>query len=285
MQIITYILLFLTPFLLGPILLGFPSDGFEAELAIENWVAFFALIIVWRLFCPYIGRPSKISFEVPGRLERTLGKLHWPIFILLLLLVLFFINFFRTKATPQVFGLGLGIMAVAVLDDTLFRRKNSLFSIASFFVYNSLIGLLSVRILQNHWYLPVVICSVSLGLNLTIPRIAGFIQAAVEEREQLPKKRSTDRKLELMQRATRLIRLYSAVIMLAPLGFTVLGMQGLLPRVYALMIICPAVATPLLGQLHRWEQHLAPFPGDFDKQSSGISLLFVVMLLAVSLLS
>ncbi len=265
----------ISPFFLGLVLIPVDAhseffDGYlKAYLSFLLMFSFFALLRWVVLREMHRSRAlkalpkKKSSAPSPGKTRERI--IHHILLFGTSILVLASLRPFKDGFPEESFVVALVALAGSALGDSLAMRGHLLSATVARLIYFTGVGFLSIQpSLPDAVWQPAL---VALGLGCMI--------AAHSLSKELTKPSGAANLSSIL--TIRSLRLYSILILSGPLFIAALVYLGQLETIYFLLFTIYPFAYPLLQRLAKTSQ-LSEMPPLFREQTTGISLLYVVML-------
>ena len=221
---------------------------------LERYLLFIALVLTLKGLAQYaeyyfwdqLGLKQKVA----SRILPLLGFLGGACIVLTLLTLL------RLRLEQLSFLVLLAIMILEGLRTPTRRKGYTDLELLLYFITTTGIGFFSIHLTLMRWHWEAGLASMSIASMVTAARLAKSI---TQER----------------------IRSWVALILFGPTAVAALCYLGALPKSYILIMFILLLARPFLGLLTQSAESIS-LPPRFLPQSTGISALFVVILLILS---
>jgi len=288
-----------SPLLAGPIVLWTKEEVVIFHL-LDNYTRFFALFLSWALFRKIaiqylISRGKTVNSESSLDSKITKQKTYRIfLFAVSLLLVLLFLQLFRSKSADYLFFLTLIALSLAALAESFQHRKLFLKSLICFCLYYATLSYLSIILTVGIWVWQPILFGLAISANVTLLWASKMIANWTIEKEAAAAKKSVNgKKRKGKAKTVELLsapftfdffsKLYPSLLMLAPFFVGLLCYARALSTYYLAIFIILPLTTKVVSNIKKATDY-EELPSSLHQTTIKLCSLYVVLLLLCGLL-
>ena len=255
----------LLPLLLGPILARLPFSALALKLFLHDYLPLLLLFCCWALAARNVQSLAGMPIEPDsGRMRRRLKSL---LLVLTAFILLLSLQALRQGISLEGFYLALALLGAGALGMLAAQKGWIAARIGLGFLYSSGLGVLSLFVGTGEWRWQAVLAGASLACMLQTVEIARLLSSG-----------------QVAPNGSRLLaRMYQIMAYLGPALMAGLPVFNELQQSYLLVLLVLPFSLPLATRFSSIGE-AAQLPENTARESAGVSLLFMLMLLIARIL-